>query len=31
VDVILTGAKIGEMHREAQAQMRARQDELSRT
>jgi glycosyltransferase 2 family protein len=31
IDVIVTGAKIGDMHREAQAQMRARQDELSRT
>jgi len=31
IDVVLTGAKIGEMHREAQAEMRARQDELSRT
>ena len=30
-DVVVTGAKIGEMHREAQAEMRARQDELSRT
>ena len=31
IDVVVTGAKIGEMHREAQAEMRARQDELSRT
>jgi len=31
VDVIFTGAKIGDMHREAQAEMRARQDALSRT
>ena len=31
IDVVTTGAKIGEMHREAQAEMRARQDELSRT
>jgi len=31
IDVLVTGAKIGDMHREAQAEMRARQDELSRT
>jgi uncharacterized protein (TIRG00374 family) len=31
IDVLITGAKIGDMHREAQAEMRARQDELSRT
>jgi uncharacterized protein (TIRG00374 family) len=31
VDVVATGAKIGDMHREAQAEMRARQDELTRT
>jgi uncharacterized protein (TIRG00374 family) len=31
IDVVVTGAKIGEMHREAQAEMRARQDELTRT
>lgn len=31
IDVVVTGAKIGDMHREAQAEMRARQDELSRT
>jgi glycosyltransferase 2 family protein len=30
IDVVATGAKIGEMHREAQAEMRARQDELTR-
>jgi uncharacterized protein (TIRG00374 family) len=28
---VATGAKMGEIHREAQAEMRARQDELSRT
>jgi uncharacterized protein (TIRG00374 family) len=31
IDVLVTGAKIGDMHREAQAEMRSRQDELSRT
>ena len=30
LDVVATGAKIGEMHREAQAEMRARQDQLTR-
>jgi uncharacterized protein (TIRG00374 family) len=30
IDVVATGAKIGDMHREAKAQMRARQDELTR-
>ena len=31
IDLVVTGAKIGEVHREAQAEMRARQDELTRT
>lgn len=30
VDSVLTGAHIGDVHREAQAEMRARQDEMSR-
>jgi uncharacterized protein (TIRG00374 family) len=31
IDSVVTGAKIGEMHREAQAEMRARHDQLTRT
>jgi hypothetical protein len=31
VDLVFTGAKLGDVHREAQAEIRARQDELSRT
>jgi len=31
IALIASGAKMGELHREAQAEMRARQDELSRT
>ncbi len=31
VDLVITGAKLGDINREAQAEMRARQDEMSRT
>ena len=31
IDVVVTGAKLGDMHRDAKAEIRARQDELSRT
>ncbi len=31
IDLVVTGANLGDVHREAQAEMRARQDELTRT